>query len=638
MTIILAVSFQSNRFFYFKGGFSMPKKIYKRKRWVGFFVLFLLVIVLISAFYKPNEDEPAKYSEIVSMIYKGEISEFKLDVRTGKIEYVLRDTQEKLTAVIPDPELFHEDVADFIIQHNLEADKENQIAQDYVSSFDFSVLFSILPTMALIVVAVILFKKISSMGAMGGNKGTVFGPQGRHQLNTKSKNQITFKDVAGCDEEKAELVEIVDFLKNPKKYTAIGARIPHGVLLVGPPGTGKTLLAKSVAGEAGVPFYTISGSDFVEMYAGVGAKRVRELFESAKSSAPAIIFIDEIDAVGRRRGADVSSGADSEREQTLNQLLVELDGFNNSSGIIVLAATNRPDVLDSALLRPGRFDRQILVNYPDIKGREAILNVHARGKTLSPDVNFKTIASQTHGFTGADIANLLNEAALKAVKEGRKMITNKDIADSMVKVIIGVEKKTMTVNENEKMLTSYHEVGHAIVSYALSGGEDKVSEISIISRGSAAGYTLYNNPTNYDKIHITEKEMRENICSLLGGRAAEEIYTNGNVSSGASSDISRATSIARKMVVSYGMSKKLGIIDYAGGKESFDRRCSVQPRGEYSETTAALIDEEIRNIVSTEYERAKDVLKANREKLDAISKELSSIEKMSGERFMELMK
>ena len=458
-----------------------------------------------------------------------------------------------------------------------------------------------------------------------GTKSMTFGKSKARMINAGEKNRVTFDDVAGVDEEKEELQEIVEFLKNPKKFTDMGARIPKGVLLVGQPGTGKTLLAKAVAGEAGVPFYIISGSDFVEMFVGVGASRVRDLFEQAKKNAPCIIFIDEIDAVGRQRGAGLGGGHD-EREQTLNQLLVEMDGFSDNEGVIILAATNRPDVLDKALLRAGRFDRQIVVGSPDVKAREQILEVHARKKKLADDVDLKVIAKNTSGFAGADLENVLNEAALLAARRNYKEIGMKEIEDAMVKVTMGPEKKTRVRSEKENRLVAYHEAGHAVVSRYLPT-QDPVHQISIIPRGMAGGYTMYR-PTE-DKSFMSKTEMEENIVSLLGGRVAEALILN-DISTGASNDIERASQIARNMVTKYGMSEKVGTVMFGGGEgEVFLGRDFAQTK-DYSEETAALIDEEVKRIVQTAYEKAVKILTEHVDKLHAVAGVLMEKEKIEG--------
>ena len=458
-----------------------------------------------------------------------------------------------------------------------------------------------------------------------------FGKSRAKMLNPADKNKVTFEDVAGVDEEKEELEEIVEFLRSPKKFTDMGARIPKGVLLVGSPGTGKTLLAKAVAGEAGVPFFIISGSDFVEMFVGVGASRVRDLFEEAKRKAPCIVFIDEIDAVGRQRGAGLGGGHD-EREQTLNQLLVEMDGFSANEGVIVLAATNRPDVLDKALLRPGRFDRQIVVSSPDVKAREQILEVHSRKKKLSDDIDLKTIAKNTSGFSGADLENVLNEAALLAARRNLQEIGMNEIEDAMVKVTMGPEKRTRVRSDKEQKLVAYHEAGHAVVSRFLPT-QDAVHQISIVPRGMAGGYTMYR-PTE-DKSFMSRTEMIENIISLLGGRVSEALILD-DISTGASNDIERATKIARSMVTKYGMSDKIGTITLGQNQEEVFLGRDIAQAKEYSEATANKIDEEVKNIIDFAYKKAEEILKANEDKLHKVASVLLEKEKIDGEEFDEI--
>ena len=466
---------------------------------------------------------------------------------------------------------------------------------------------------------------------MGADKTMSFG-KARIKKAEDDKRKTTFADVAGADEEKEEMSELVQFLKDPKKFNELGARIPKGVLLVGPPGTGKTLLARAVAGEAGVPFFSISGSDFVEMFVGVGASRVRDLFDQAKKNSPAIIFIDEIDAVGRQRGAGLGGGHD-EREQTLNQLLVEMDGFGANEGVIIIAATNRPDILDKALLRPGRFDRQIMVNYPDVKGREEILKVHARGKPLGPDVNLKTIAQSTSGFTGADLENLLNEAALLAARANRKAIIEEDIEEATIKVMMGAEKKSRVIKDKDKMITSYHEAGHAVVSYFLKT-QDPVHQISIIPRGMAAGFTMY--LPEQDNGHVTKTKMEEDICSLLGGRAAEEL-TQDDICTGASNDIERATELAHNMVTKFGMSAKVGLVKLGTGNNEVFLGRDFSSTPNYSENMAAVIDTEVREIIMAQYEKAKGILTENMGKVHKVAQKLFVEEKISGDDFRTIM-
>ena len=475
-----------------------------------------------------------------------------------------------------------------------------------------SVLSSIIPTVGIILVAVV-FWIILSQTAGGGSKAFNFGKT-KAKISTKIK--VRFSDVAGAEEEKAELQEITEFLRNPQKFSDLGARIPKGVLLVGPPGTGKTLFAKAVAGEAGVPFFSVSGSDFVEMYVGVGASRVRDLFDIAKRNQPCIIFIDEIDAVGRERGAGLGGGSD-EREQTLNQILVQMDGFESNEAIIVMAATNRSDVLDPALMRPGRFDRKIMVNLPDVKGREAILKVHARNKPLAPDVNFKTVARITSGFSGADLENLLNESAILAARANKKIIGNAELYEGVNKVLMGPQKKSRVVTEVDKRVTAYHEAGHAIISQLTAHGET-VHEVTIIPRGDAAGYTFTRPET--DDHHYSKNKLCDMICMMLGGRVAEEIVLK-DVATGASNDLQRVSSLARKMVTEWGMSEKLGLVSYGEGKPVFIGR-QIGNSQEYSDQTAALIDEEIRSLIEAQHARAVQILTENRQALDNMARVL----------------
>lgn len=575
----------------------------------------------------------SKYSEVVSLVKENKVSEFELNLYSGDLTYVLRSDGRTYHYNVASAEIFYNDVNSAVTEINEQNEgTSNTITYNYKSGGEASWFMSLLPTLILIGIMVLfwVFTMRRMNASMGADKTMGFGKAKVKKADDRKKT--TFADVAGADEEKEEMAEIVDFLKDPKKFNQLGARIPKGVLLVGPPGTGKTLLARAVAGEAGVPFFSISGSDFVEMFVGVGASRVRDLFNEAKKNSPSIIFIDEIDAVGRQRGAGLGGGHD-EREQTLNQLLVEMDGFGANEGVIVMAATNRPDILDRALLRPGRFDRQITVNYPDVKGREEILKVHSRGKPLGPDVNLATIAKSTSGFTGADLENLLNEAALLAVRHGKKAITQEEIEEATIKVVVGTEKKSHVVRDKDKMITSYHEAGHAIVSYFLPT-QDPVHQISIIQRGMAAGYTMYL-PTD-EKGHTTRNQMIEQICSLLGGRAAEQL-TQDDVCTGASNDIERATDLARKMVTKFGMSERLGLVTYGhDNTETFlGRDFSSTPN--YSEQTAAAIDEEIESIVMAQYKRAISLLEGAMPKLHEVAKVLFEREKISGEDFRKIM-
>ena len=609
----------------------MKKNIKNLLLYIGIPIVLILTVGVISLLNKNTAE--TKYYQIVDMFTTNQVSEYELNFYTGQLTYVKRDDGVKYHYTVADPYVFIKDVEDEVKKINKEhkgTDLEIKYHHNRGNqNAAIGKLWPILLVLASSVLLVIFMTKRMN-NVMGGDRTMGFGKIKAKKADNRRKT--TFADVAGADEEKEEMAEIVDFLKDPKKFSELGARIPKGVLLVGPPGTGKTLLARAVAGEAGVPFFSISGSDFVELYVGVGASRVRDLFSEAKKEAPAIIFIDEIDAVGRQRGAGLGGGHD-EREQTLNQLLVEMDGFGVNEGVIVIAATNRPDILDKALLRPGRFDRQIMVNYPDVKGREEILKVHSRGKPLGPDVDLATIAKSSSGFTGADLENLLNEAALLAVRNGKKAITQQEIEEATIKVVMGAEKKSHIITDKDKMITAYHEAGHAVVSYFLPT-QDPVHQISIIRRGMAAGYTMY--LPKDDKGHVSKNQMLEQICSLLGGRAAEQL-TQDDVCTGASNDIERATDLARKIVTRFGMSDKLGLVAY-GNDESqvfLGRDFSSTPN--YSEKTAAIIDEEIESVVTTQYQRALKLLTDAMPKLHETAKVLFEKEKISGEEFIAIM-
>ena len=585
-------------------------------------ILIVIFIVLLTSILD-NANTKINYSDLIAKMELGEVKEIEINA-DGKKAYVKLDGDNVPKEVnIPSMESFMNYANDLLKDGKIELTEKSQ-------SMLVTILSLISPFGILIVFFVFWFILMNNAGAQGGgaNKTMSFGRSKARMTSPDDKNKVTFKDVAGIEEEKEELEEIVEFLKNPKKFTDMGARIPKGVLLVGQPGTGKTLLAKAVAGEAGVPFFIMSGSDFVEMFVGVGASRVRDLFEQAKKNAPCIIFIDEIDAVGRQRGAGLGGGHD-EREQTLNQLLVEMDGFGSNEGVIVLAATNRPDVLDKALLRPGRFDRQIVVPSPDVLAREKILEVHSRNKKLADDVDLKVIAKNTSGFSGADLENVLNEAALLAARRDLEQIGMKEIEDAMVKVTMGPEKKTRVRSQKENKLVAYHEAGHAVVSRFLET-QDPVHQISIVPRGMAGGYTMYR-PTE-DKSFMSKTEMEENIVSLLGGRVAEKLILN-DISTGASNDIERASKIARDMVTKYGMSERIGAIMYGSGQEEvFLGRDFAQSKN-YSEETAGIIDEETKKIVDTAYQRAETILTEHIDKLHAVAEVLLDKEKIDGDEF-----
>ena len=579
----------------------------------------IILIVLISSIME-NSNSKMTYSDLIGNIEQGNVSSVELASDGKSATVTLTDNSQKQVN-IPSLDSFVTYVQDHIKAGTLSVEEDSE-------SIWVTLLSLITPFGLLIIFLIFWFFMMSSTGGQNGSKTMTFGKSRARMLNVAEKNKINFDDVAGVDEEKEELEEIVEFLKNPKKFTDMGARIPKGVLLVGAPGTGKTLLAKAVAGEAGVPFFIISGSDFVEMFVGVGASRVRDLFEQAKRNAPCIIFIDEIDAVGRQRGAGLGGGHD-EREQTLNQLLVEMDGFSANEGVIVLAATNRPDVLDKALLRPGRFDRQIVVGAPDVKAREQILEVHSKKKKLADDVDLKVIAKNTSGFAGADLENILNEAALLSARRNKKEIGMQEIEDAMVKVTMGPEKKTRVRSEHEKKLVAYHEAGHAVVSRFLPT-QDPVHEISIVPRGMAGGYTMYR-PTE-DKSFMSKTAMEEQIVSLLGGRVSEALILN-DISTGASNDIERASQIARNMVTIYGMSERIGAIMFGQGQgEVFLGRDLAQTKN-YSEETAAVIDEEIKKIIDKAYNTAREILSNNIDKLHIVAGILLEKEKIDGQEF-----
>lgn len=594
-------------------------------------VIVLLVIGMVTMLQmSATPGEHTTYSKVISEFDNYNVSGYTLDLGSGELQYTLKsDNTKKYKYSVPNVSLFLQDTQGYRKAYN-EKNPDSQLVEDFYPVSDNSFLLSFLPYL-LMVALMIGFTFVIMRQAGGGGKMSQFS---KANARTQPSNgpKITFADVAGAEEEKEEMSEIVDFMKNPRKYQELGAKIPRGVLLLGPPGTGKTLLAKAVAGEANVPFFSISGSDFVEMFVGVGASRVRDLFDQAKKHTPSIIFIDEIDAVGRQRGTGLGGGHD-EREQTLNQLLVEMDGFTDNQGVIVIAATNRRDILDPALLRPGRFDRQITVGYPDIKGREAILRVHTKNKKLAPDISLATIAKGTAGFTGADLANLVNEAALLAARNNRKAITQPDIEEATIKVVAGPEKKSKVVSEDEKRLTAFHEAGHAVCTFHCKT-QDPVHQVSIIPRGMAGGYTM--SLPEHDRSFRSKTQMEEEIIVLLGGRVAEKIVLD-EISTGASNDIERATDLARSMITRYGFSEKLGPIVYGhDNSEVFLGRDYSQGRN-YSENVAAEIDGEIRELIDTSYENAKQILLNHRDQLDKVAHYLMEHEKIDGDDFVKLM-
>lgn len=594
----------------------------------------IVIILIMTLVLSQGQKDSHTYSEIVQYFHDDKVKTFEVESSSSssKIKLTL-DDDTVITHKIMDWETFRDDVWKDIEAHNAKAKTDgDKMEFDLIPASDNSFWIELIPTGILVLALVAFwFFVMRRMSGGVGSREMNFG-KAKFKNQADEKKKTTFADVAGADEEKEELEEIVEFLKNPQKYNSLGARIPKGVLLVGPPGTGKTLLAKAVAGEAGVPFFSISGSDFVEMFVGVGASRVRDLFETAKKNSPCIVFIDEIDAVGRQRGTGLGGGHD-EREQTLNQLLVEMDGFGANEGVIMIAATNRPDILDPALLRPGRFDRQVMVGYPDINGREAILKVHSREKPLSPDVKLRNVAKQTAGFTGADLANLLNEAALLAARKDKKAITQTEIEEAAIKVVVGTEKKSKVMSDHEKKLTAYHEAGHAICFYACDT-QDPVHQISIIPRGMAGGYTMPL-PTE-DKSYSSKKEMEEDIVVCLGGRVAEKLVM-GDISTGASNDIEKATKTATNMVVKYGMSDTLGPINYTSGSNEVFIGRDMGHTKNYSEETAAKIDAEIHRIIDEAYKKTETILNAHMPKLHEVAAYLMKHEKMAGEVFDQVM-
>ncbi len=600
----------------------------------GILTYLLIIVLAISCIYfvstkLSSNNNKTEYTTIISYFDNYEVSYYELDLGTGELVYQLRGDETQKRYSVPNVEIFLADTKNYRKNYNAKHPDE-PLEQDYIKVTDRSWLYSLIPVVLTVLLGIgILYFMMKQSG--GGGKYTSFGKA--NLKSSASARKATFKDVAGADEEKQELEEIVDFLKKPNKYKEIGAKVPKGVLLLGPPGTGKTLLARAVAGEAGCPFFPISGSDFVEMFVGVGASRVRDLFEQAKKHAPSIIFIDEIDAVGRHRGAGLGGGHD-EREQTLNQLLVEMDGFTGNESVIVIAATNRRDILDPALLRPGRFDRQIVVGYPDVKGREEILKVHAKNKPLAPDVDLKVIAQTTQGFTGAGLENLLNEAALLAARAERMSITEADIEEATMKVIAGPEKKSRIVSEHDKKVTAYHEAGHAVAAYNLKT-QDKVHQVTIIQRGMAAGLTVTRPDTN--DLHVSRNQMRESIIMLLGGRVAEELFID-DICTGASNDIERATNTARNMVTKYGFSKKLGTVVYGSDNDEVFLGKDYGHTRNYSEAVAAEIDEEVKSIIEKAYADCTEILKNNSDKMHLLANYLLKFEKIDGADFEKLMR
>lgn len=589
----------------------------------------IVLIIIVSVFFsmQPKEEKPT--SEIIYLFKDQQVKEYTLDFGTGDLT-IKKTDNKKIETSVASISLFLDSVEPYVQQYN-EKNKEAPMKFNWKKATDNSFLLSLLPEVVLIVLFVVVW--LYFMKRLNNGFGDFGKTMGFGKANIKSvkdeNRKTTFADVAGADEEKEELREIVEFLKDPKKYNELGARIPKGVLLVGPPGTGKTLLARAVAGEAGVQFFSISGSDFVEMYVGVGASRVRDLFDQAKKSSPCIIFIDEIDAVGRQRGAGLGGGHD-EREQTLNQLLVEMDGFGANAGVIMIAATNRPDILDPALMRPGRFDRQVIVGRPDIKGREEILKVHAKGKPLAPDVELRTIAKSTAGFTGADLENLLNEAALLAARKDLKAITMTEVEEATIKVVVGTEKKSRVMTDKEKKLTAYHEAGHAIATY-YSPTQDPVHQISIIPRGMAGGFTM--SLPSEDRTYRSRNEMLEEIVVLLGGRVAEALIL-GDISTGASNDIERATNLVFSMITKYGMSEKLGPITYGQSDGEVFLGKEFGHNKTYSEETAAKIDAEVKEYITNGYAKTEQILNDHMPELHKVAQFLFEHEKMSGEQFI----
>lgn len=607
-----------------------------KRKWGNLLYLIIPILLIgsIAMFSNGRAEKRATYAEIMNLFHNNQITEYTVNFSSGALLYKVKGDNAVKKYALPSVDLFIMDIHEDVVKYN-EEHPDAQIKYDYKAGSNNSFWFSMLPMLlmgGIFVFAMFYIYRKMGQGIMMENNRTMSFGKARVTDAKDTKKKATFEDVAGCDEEKEELSEIVEFLKDPKKFSALGARIPKGVLLVGPPGTGKTLLARAVAGEANVPFLSISGSDFVEMYVGVGASRVRDLFAQAKKLAPSILFIDEIDAVGRHRGAGMGGGHD-EREQTLNQMLVEMDGFDANESVIVIAATNRPDILDPALLRPGRFDRQVTVSYPDIKGREAILKVHAKDKPLAPDVKLSVIAASTAGFTGADLENLLNEAALLSARRGKKAITMEEIEEATIKVVVGTEKRSHKISDKEKRLTAYHEAGHAIATYHLES-QDPVHQVSIIPRGMAGGYTM-SLPTE-DKSYRSKGSMLDDIVVLLGGRVSEALIL-GDISTGASNDLERATQIARDMVTRYGMSDVIGPLSLeSGSHEVFLGRDYSSARA-YSETVAAQVDEEVKRIVNDGYARCEAILSCHEDQLHTLAQYLIKHEKIDGDSFKRLL-
>ncbi len=605
------------------------KQLSKLRGILFYAIVIALILWAVSAFQGSRREGYVSYADMVSYFQQEQVTRFQVD-EDGVVAMTLADGSLRYHA-LASLELFHADLGQLIQEQ-----REAGVLTDYEYQQRHELpqwLLVVLPAVVSVVLVMVIWwlMAMRQQSAQGGGQGGMSRFGQARVVNGQQRSTVTFADVAGADEEKAELQELVDFLREPDKFTRLGARIPKGVLLVGPPGTGKTLLARAVAGEAGVRFLSISGSDFVELYVGVGASRVRDLFEQAKKEAPAIVFIDEIDAVGRQRGAGLGGGHD-EREQTLNQLLVEMDGFAANEGVIVLAATNRQDILDPALLRPGRFDRQVYVGRPDRKGREAILKVHARGKPLAEDVDLREVARETTGFTGADLENLLNESALLAARKGQPFLTLADIQESVLKVIAGPEKKSREQIEEDRRITAYHEAGHAVVSHALPT-QDPVHQITIVPRGQAAGMTVHR--PKEDRDHVTRQRLVETLSTLLGGRCAEETAL-GFVCTGAVSDLERATAIARDMVTKYGMSQKLGHVTYTTGQDEVFLGRSMAQAKPYSDQTAALIDAEVKALLDGAYQRCREILERDREKLELVAQYLLRHESMDAGQFQKV--